>query len=326
MYLLCLCKQVTIQLDHDAISNVLISTFDGHEVWRSVLFLDKCCCKSGIGQLCFFPVDNTAKADPVLDCLRVTLVNAIREEKYVKRMVPYSWLAALDKLRDTGCHSMQLSEVTKLSIQCRVPLQDVPLRLRLFHELGLLMHHQEPALRRVVILNPAEFLVKPASCIICKHRYHELPVHQKAKQYLSRHYGQLCLKGILDQQLLHHLWEDFREYQQDLELLMVRYGLMVSVLKDGQDSTRGSNSLQYLVPAVLPRGNSRLIMNGTASAPKARTVILFARSEVIHLWKQQGYVSAGEVTNDGFLPGGLFAQVLLPSAFQLLYSVSHGVL
>ena len=65
-------------------------------------------------------------------------------------------------------------------------------------------------------------------------------------------------------------------------------------------------------------------MNGTASVPKARAVILFARSEVIQLWKQQGYVSAGEVAKDGFLSGGLFAQVLLPSAFQLLYSVSHG--
>ena len=45
--------------------------------------------------------------------------------------------------------------------------------LKIFNDLGQLMHHSEPSLRHLVILDPANYLVEPASRIICQHEMHE---------------------------------------------------------------------------------------------------------------------------------------------------------
>ncbi len=50
---------------------------------------------------------------------------------------------------------------------------EVLVMLKIFNDLGQLMHHSEPTFRHLVILDPASYLVQPASRIICQHSMHE---------------------------------------------------------------------------------------------------------------------------------------------------------
>jgi hypothetical protein len=66
--------------------------------------------------------------------------------------------------------------------------------LHFMNETGNLMWHNEPGLREMVILNPIEFFVKPATIIICKHSpdendptHHVSDLHKKAsKKFMKK--------------------------------------------------------------------------------------------------------------------------------------------
>ena len=53
--------------------------------------------------------------------------------------------------------------------------------LKYFTEMGLSMHHLDTALRHLVILNPAEAVIAPASIVLCSHDIHENEVLLEAR-------------------------------------------------------------------------------------------------------------------------------------------------
>ena len=312
--------------DHETIHALLESTFSTSPAWRGLIRYNHSadCC------LCFFPVDNTARPDPATDQLRVSMVTAISKQPHVWRRVPFSWPRLLDRLkaRSAISTSLRLSEVLSEAAKCGVEAdhlqREVEEALRLFNELGLVMHHPEPALRDLVVFDPAAFLVEPASRVVCEHGLHWVPQHAAAAAELPDEHRTLRKEGRLSRGLLAALWRDRAQDMPQLERLMVRYGLMLPVSGHLQGEG-GTEPRTYIVPALLPRSKESTLLQlksvcrrgadgaeGGVAVLAARALILFGFAEQLGdrgAWQRCGWATAKEAARDGFLPGGLFAQV-----------------
>ncbi len=218
----------------------------------------------------------------------------------------------LEELRSGGRGSATtLAAVVEMAARRGVSERDVLLLLRLSNELGLVMHHPEPALRHLVVLDPATFFVHPASLVVCQHNYHELPEHARARRAMLYDYNKLSDQGLARRRLLRLLWSGGPARQEDLEQLMVRHGLMFPLLS-AADGDLPQEEEEFLVPAVLPRsdaGDSGEAMLHGMATPVARALVVFAEGAVMDEWRRRGHLRAEEAAERGFLPDGLFAQV-----------------
>jgi hypothetical protein len=89
--------QVRLPSDHEAINELLRSTFKGHVAWSAVMPFSQATLSTGTGLLHFFPIDNTANpgSDAAVCHLRAALTSAVSAEAYVHRRVPFAWLQVL---------------------------------------------------------------------------------------------------------------------------------------------------------------------------------------------------------------------------------------
>ena len=218
----------------------------------------------------------------------------------------------LEELRSGGRgNATTLAAVVEMAARRGMGERDALLMLRLFNELGLVMHHPEPALRHLVVLDPATFFVHPASLVVCQHNYHELPEHALARRTLLYDYNRLGEQGLASRRLLRLLWSGGQGRQEDLEQLMVRHGLMFPLLS-AVDGDLPPEKEEFLVPAVLPRsaagGGGEAILH-CMSTPVTRAVVVFAEGAMMDEWRRRGHLRAEEAREKGFLPDGLFAQV-----------------
>ena len=141
---------------------------------------------SGAIKLWFFPLDTTrGLEDPVSAEVQSKTVGAVSKEKYVQYEVPFVWLKVLERMKTEVNKDgvIELENVRVLAQEVGMTPVDadgaaaeeaVRAMLRLFNNLGQVTFHEEDALNRFVILNPAEFLVAPASRVMCQvsHRTH----------------------------------------------------------------------------------------------------------------------------------------------------------
>jgi hypothetical protein len=177
--------------------------------------------------------------------------------------------------------------------------------LKRFNDLGQLMHHpDDKRLRQVVILDPANYLVTPASRVICDHGIHENEHLLKARNKSGRLYQRLSKKGILHAQLLEILWEDRAEHIEILQMLLVKLGFFVPILQDLK-STTADKETNYLIPHLLPKS-----LSFQAPTPRLVSYILFALKDAMQDIRKNGYVSLKDVTRDGFFPMGLGPAVM----------------
>ncbi len=117
--------------------------------------------------------------------------------------------------------------------------------LKWFNQMGLVMYHDEKALKDLVVIDPARFLVEPASCIICQHDMHENDALRAAKSQ-KPHLYQLLRKGILTREMMHVIWSDVVVPRRDaVELLMTKYQLILPLANENENDDR------FLVPALL---------------------------------------------------------------------------
>jgi len=184
----------------------------------------------------------------------------VKKEKYVKDKVPFVLLEVLEKLQsgDKGS-SITLKEVKKICKVCGLPDTakepldaQVMAMLKRLNDLGQLMYHPDVKLRELVILDPASYLVAPASRIICDHEIHEYEYLRKARNKSGLLYSRLCEKGILHAELLDILWEDRREHIEPLQMLLVKFGFFVPILQDIKGTTPEKES-SYLIPHLPPK-------------------------------------------------------------------------
>jgi hypothetical protein len=98
----------------------------------------------------------------------------------------------------------------------QIALRDeVGMMLNFFNEMGLLMYHNSKGLSHLVVLNPAKFLVEPASCVICQHDIHENEALLAARTEQPGMY-KLLRRGILERGILDVLWREYADSQCSL--------------------------------------------------------------------------------------------------------------
>jgi Holliday junction resolvase len=123
--------------------------------------------------LYFFPVDNTlGREDEVLRSLLEKVeetTNDPEKSPWVKEERPIDWFKVMDKFDALkGSHmTLTMEDAMKIAEECSIVDEDeVEELLRFLNEMGAILWINEKGLRDVVILDPIEFLVKPASKLI----------------------------------------------------------------------------------------------------------------------------------------------------------------
>ena len=113
--------------------------------------------------------------------------------------------------------------------------------------MSLIMYHDEPALRDVVVLDPVKFLVEPATLII-RERRDPNSMHQDARELRGhKDYKKLTSKSEVSTELLHLMWAHLKDHQVPmLTALLLKYGLLVRL-----QPRAGSKAPSYLVPTIL---------------------------------------------------------------------------
>ncbi len=162
--------------EHGLISKLMYDTFHSNPAWRNVVFFKEGETETGRSILCFYPVDNKLGVKDTVICkVQQMIQDCVSSEEYVKKLIPFEWMHVMDSLQAQGRKSVSLGEVVRLAKTCGLPTTELPLErevllmLKFYNEMGVVMHHQEPALRELVVLDPAEFLIVPATKVICSH-------------------------------------------------------------------------------------------------------------------------------------------------------------
>jgi hypothetical protein len=216
----------------------------------------------------------------------------MKSAEYTQKEVPISWLKTLDELTSIKKSFLTYEEYTSIVAACKVSTPD--LLLDFFHELGYLMWHNHPGLRDVIILDPIDFFVKPATKIIFDPKVHNLSHSFEPKwDALTKH-------GILDSSLLSDLWEDLNQDRYYLLNLMCRYGFLVPLLNK-------CTTESYIVPSLLPissRQDHRQWLDDGACYQTC--FFVFSTSE--DLVKLN--IQVTDLKSAGFLPNGLFERIV----------------
>jgi GTPase SAR1 family protein len=300
--------------EHERISKMLCDTFKSSPVWSSVEHFTIDTSSSGKGSLCFFPVDNIrGSKDPVITEIKKTVQEVVKKEKYIKKKIPFNWLNLLERLQEKDRPSfLTFDKIVEICQECGMrstsgaSVEDEALvMLKIFNGLGQLMHHSEPTLRHLVILDPTIYLVEPASRIICHHEMHENlnEFLKKARKKEDRLLTKLQEKGILDPKLLDIVWEDRPQDIEGLTRLLVKFGFFVPLLRQVEATdTKVSGGSLYLVPAILP---TRLTMHQSTTTPKLVGYLFFALKKTMEEIRKKGYVTVDDVKREGFFPMGL---------------------
>jgi len=293
--------------DHAKISKILDDNFQNHRAWHRVERFKKAQVKDGRGSLFFFPVDNTrGQEDQVIKEVQSTVLEVVGREKYVNAKVPYPWLQAYQVLQKETDSYLPFEKVKDICCESgmgtNLDLNDETIMmLKWFTQMGLVMYHDEKGLKDLVVIDPARFLVEPASCVICQHDMHENDALRAAKSQ-KPHLYQLLRKGILTREMMHVIWSDVVVHRRDaVELLMTKYQLIIPLANEDENDDR------FLVPALLLELPPKQVES-------ARLVgyFIFGHPDIIGSYrkKDRGYVSVEDVKREGFLPKGLFAAVL----------------
>jgi GTPase SAR1 family protein len=275
--------------DHQKISNLLYDAFQSSPAWPFVLEYMDADGPSGKTTFSFFPIDNTKGFDdPAIQCMMNTIESTIKSLDFVNAPVPLMWLQALDKFSQAKKAFLRLTEVEEIAKQCGIADHHIPIMLNFLHELGVLMWHEEPGLREVIIMDAVEYFVIPATQVICSHSQtkdettvHMTNIHRKCKKTMFDDWQNMIARGVVSRRLLVGLLEESKEDINRIIAMMLKFGLIVQLRSEmddqrlkfvfSYDEDDGSASpqtaidpieeaekSQYLVPALLPENKDTI--------------------------------------------------------------------
>jgi hypothetical protein len=198
----------------------------------------------GITNMCFFPIDNTkGKADRTLTFMINKLEQKIKNSFYFQQSIPLIWLQILDKIdkhKESNSSYLSFNEVANISIECGIRDEDEIREMLLFlSDMGYLLWINESNLRDTIILDAVEYLVKPATNVICKHilreddgdeTIHQTEWQEKCMQKFPFDYTKMTETGLVTNQLMEELLGLANVSRtSNVKQLMVRYGSLVSI-------------------------------------------------------------------------------------------------
>jgi hypothetical protein len=331
---------VSDPVDHSDIHDLLWSKLEHSPAWKHVVHFKEGGTREGPNRgLCFFPVAckrQRGVQDAVLQQLRVCIQEQVVAEQYVKCMVPLEWIRVMDRLQQVKDKFASFDSVARIAQECGVPsvpglsLEDeLVLLLKLLSEYGLLMHHSEPSLRNLVILDPFAFLVDPASRIICNHKYKGVVGYHKPKQIEAAEQSSQLRNAVIDLReraflrpdLLKFVWNDDMgaDMIPKLKRLMAKYGLIVPVIDESGDS--GS----CIVPSLLKAKTFPSMQPQQQNDQVKHFFCVFGQSDFMERWKRKNFLSLHDnAAKEGFLPKGLFIRIAgkMFSDCQTVYGLS----
>jgi GTPase SAR1 family protein len=302
---------VTSPAAHEKISTILHEHFSDNAAWRSVVGNSDGRDSNGRAFQWFFPVDNKlGKKGAAMKHLMSVVSGVIDKAEYTHKEVPLTWFKAIDQMADTRKDCLSLQEVISTAGRCNVSEKEVPLLLSFLHDMGHLMWLDEPGLRDVVILDPVLYLVVPATIIICKltpdHEdttHHFMDSHRECERMHKREWMQLKHDGVLSVKLLPILWEKYQQQSEALQMLMVKFGLLVPLRSAAEGPVT-----QYLVPTLLaPAAANDPNIDGWTDTAFSSCYFVFTLSEELG---QASTLTAPELKSAGFLPGGMFERIV----------------
>ena len=234
-------------------------------------------------QLCdVFVVDNT-KSGSRSECqevirLREEVLAVAKELPHVNEVIPIKWLRyekALEKLKNDGYKWISLAQAKHImSKVCNIDNDGEMLTLLNFlHDLRLLIHFDDtPELNDVVVLDP-QWLINVFKEVITVR-----PYHSKDKRFVDL-WCQLERDGILEEELLKHVWRSLiprRETCECLISIMEKFSLLCPLPLH----VDGSCSKQYLVPSMLKSHPPKAISDLVASAQIPSLFLKFETGQV----------------------------------------------
>ena len=182
-----------------------------------------------------FFVDNTSLSFKNSDCrevvrLREEVLALARELPYINEAVPIKWLkfekalqAAKENLTEKKCISLELAKDIALNFCNIIDHKEFETLMNYLHDLRSLIHFDDNVhLSKVVILDP-QWLVDVFKKVITVK-----PYDPKEKKFLKL-WSKLESEGILDEQLLAHVWDPLFKDKQTSESLigiMERFSLL----------------------------------------------------------------------------------------------------
>jgi len=139
---------------------------------------------------------------------------------------------------------------------------------------------EEKDLEDVIILDPIEYLVKPATTIICKHLatkddpygtiHHIAKIHGESRNRCGEDWMKMLEYGIVNEGLARDLLKRFFDYSVKPEktvetdlidkilLFMLKFGLMITASSSIASGDRSRTEASYLIPSLLPTNPSIL--------------------------------------------------------------------
>ena len=239
-----------------------------------------------------FVVDNTKSGHgsecPGVKHLREKLQTVAKQLPQMKEPIPIRWLnyerilQAKRKLKEW----IDLHEAKRIaSEECNI-VDDKEFRtaLNFLHDKRILIHFSDtPALEKLVVLNP-QWLVDVFKKVIT------IPPYESEENEFEELWRKLQREGILEEKLLHHVWEKLsfdKETTENLLEIMEKFSLLCS-----WPSCDASCGKQYLMPSMLTSYPLPYIMR-LLEAASAQIPPLFVKFE------------------SGLVPPGLFPRLVL---------------
>ncbi|XP_078352927.1 uncharacterized protein LOC144637729 [Oculina patagonica] len=223
-----------------------------------------------------FCVDNTKSGSesecPEVMRLREEVLAVSNKLPHINKAIPIKWLKyekALQMMLELGYKWISLSRAKYIASKvCKIGGDDeTQTLLNFLHDQRILIHFDDsPELNTLVVLDP-QWLIDVFKKVITVR-----PYHWKEKKF-EELWCKLEVDGILDGDLVKHVWSDLNHQRETFEGLigiMKKFGLLCP--------WPGSN--QYLVPSMLKSHPPEAVMNLAASAQVSSLFVRFASGQV----------------------------------------------
>jgi hypothetical protein len=302
--------------DHEKVSKRIFERYSRSRVlWPMVIENSlKVVGSSASAPMYFYPVDNTlSRSDPTIINLLLAMEKVMDESSFTNEMIPLAWLKTLDDMKGRDTSYLNLDDVYKIGEKYGVSTASTDSLLTVFNDRGILLWLNEDGLRDVVIVDAIKYFVNPSTIVICKHPDNEndhishlIEVHRKCRKHSVLDWNDFVDNGILTEELLRAMWEDYANDYAVLLKLMLKFGLMVTLT---QTSMYDDEVNRYLVPALLKTANPardelslEAESNSVESCLYAFTVDPSMSSNIA--FRQKDLIS------NGFMPRGLFERII----------------
>ncbi|XP_072172337.1 uncharacterized protein [Diadema setosum] len=220
----------------------------------------------------YYAVDNSlGEDDKEIVALREHIERVAKEEPYMGEKMPIKYLLFEEALSGNKINFMSLDQVRDMMREVSTYSdQELVTMLHFYHDLGFIVYfgevetedeeeEEESHLRDIVILNP-QWLIDVFKQVIT------VLEPSKRDGIVSDAWTKLEQDGVLEERLIHHMWEGFLEQKGALVQLMAKFDLICeapplkpeSTMSDGEETMDDRSVMkQYYVPSRLTPSCSR---------------------------------------------------------------------